>query len=67
MVQNPDLRLYTSALKIFEEFQTKVNESAPHFHDEGFVKSLSLQIDQLRGRELPVSTSLAFVNYSHRD
>jgi interferon-induced GTP-binding protein Mx1 len=53
MVQNPELRLYTLALKSFEDFQARIEDTAPKFKEDEFARELSGQIDQLRGRELP--------------
>lgn len=52
-VRNSDLRLFTIVLRVFEEFKQKVIDTAPDFKDEMFVKSLAVQMEQLRGRELP--------------
>ncbi|KAJ8599711.1 hypothetical protein CTAYLR_004743 [Chrysophaeum taylorii] len=53
IVVNPSLRLYTRALVIFQELQSKIVSSAPRFRDEHFVKDLALRMEALRGRELP--------------
>eukprot|EP01038_Epipyxis_sp_PR26KG_P008636 gene8636-11672_t len=53
MVRNAELRMYTKVLRKFEEFQFSVNSTAPKFKQDDFIELLSLQIEQLRGRELP--------------
>jgi len=53
IVCNPSLRLYTRALIIFQELQTKVAATAPHFRVEDFITNLAHQMEALRGRELP--------------
>lgn len=53
MVKHVNLRLYTLVLKTFEDFQVKVNTTAPPFKNPTFVHTLAEQIEQLRGRELP--------------
>jgi interferon-induced GTP-binding protein Mx len=52
-VRNADLRLYTAALRAMEAFKLKVLETSPAFKDEDYINSLAVQIEQLRGRELP--------------
>ena len=53
IVTNPDLRLYTRALGIFQELQARIEATAPKFKDPVFVQGLARQMEQLRGRELP--------------
>lgn len=53
LVRNADLRMYNQVMKKFEEFQTMVADTCPGFKEEDYISSLSLQITQLRGRELP--------------
>jgi len=53
IVCNPNLRLYTRALVIFQELQSQVAATAPPFHGSDFVTSLARQMEALRGRELP--------------
>ncbi|KAJ8610284.1 hypothetical protein CTAYLR_009067 [Chrysophaeum taylorii] len=54
IVVNTSLRLYTRALVIFQELQSKIVSSAPpRFRDEHFVENLALRMEALRGRKLP--------------
>jgi len=53
IVTSPTLRLYTRAIVIFQELQTKVLKSAPRFQDRNFVDDLARRMEGLRGRELP--------------
>lgn len=53
MVRHADLRLYTLVLKVFENFQGDISQTAPPFKAQGFIHTLAGQIEQLRGRELP--------------
>jgi interferon-induced GTP-binding protein Mx1 len=53
IVCNPNLRLYTRALVIFQELQSQVVATAPPFNGDDFVKDLARQMEALRGRELP--------------
>jgi hypothetical protein len=53
MVQNAGVRMYTAALKLFEDFQFGVMETQPKFKSDAYIQNLAAQIDQLRGRELP--------------
>uniref|UniRef100_A0A6V2RT65 Dynamin-type G domain-containing protein n=1 Tax=Heterosigma akashiwo TaxID=2829 RepID=A0A6V2RT65_HETAK len=53
VVVDPDLRLYTRALTIFETLKNKVSASSPDFEKEDFINVLAQQMDELRGRELP--------------
>ncbi|KAJ1461226.1 P-loop containing nucleoside triphosphate hydrolase protein [Pelagophyceae sp. CCMP2097] len=53
IVCNPNLRLYTRALVVFSELQSRVIASAPLFRSDGFVADLARQMEALRGRELP--------------
>lgn len=53
IVCNPNLRLYTRALVIFQELQSRVIATAPPFRANGFVADLARQMEALRGRELP--------------
>lgn len=53
IVCNPNLRLYTRALVIFQELQTRVISTAPLFQAGDFVTNLARQMEALRGRELP--------------
>ena len=53
IVCNPNLRLYTRALVIFQELQSRVVATAPPFRAHGFVTDLARQMEALRGRELP--------------
>jgi hypothetical protein len=38
IVVHPQLRLYTRALGVFEDFKAKVEATAPPFNDENFVQ-----------------------------
>jgi hypothetical protein len=42
IVVHPQLRLYTRALGVFEDFKAKVEATAPPFNDENFVQVLAL-------------------------
>lgn len=53
VVCNPNLRLYTRALVIFQELQSRVASTAPCFRSSNFVTNLAYQMEALRGRELP--------------
>lgn len=53
MIKHADLRLYTRVLASFDSFQLKVLSSAPNFKSDEFIKNLSVQIEHLRGKELP--------------
>lgn len=53
IVCNPNLRLYTRALVIFQELQLCVIATAPSFRASDFVINLAHQMETLRGRELP--------------
>ena len=53
IVCNPKLRLYTRALIIFHELQSKVAATAPPFRIKNFTSKLACQMEALRGRELP--------------
>mmetsp|Transcript_21901 Transcript_21901/g.65671 ORF Transcript_21901/g.65671 Transcript_21901/m.65671 type:complete len:750 (+) Transcript_21901:40-2289(+) len=53
IVCNPNLRLYTRALVIFHELKSRVISTAPNFNLVDFVSNLALQMEALRGRELP--------------
>mmetsp|Transcript_28903 Transcript_28903/g.89335 ORF Transcript_28903/g.89335 Transcript_28903/m.89335 type:complete len:647 (+) Transcript_28903:776-2716(+) len=53
IVCNPNLRLYTRALVVFQELQSRVMSTAPHFRSNDFVTNLANQMEALRGRELP--------------
>jgi hypothetical protein len=45
--------MYTVVLIQFEAFQAQVAQTSPAFKDPAFVRDLTTQIEQLRGRELP--------------
>lgn len=53
IVVNPNLRLYTRALIIFQELQSRIVSSAPNFRAPNFIGDLARQMEALRGRELP--------------
>jgi len=53
IVCNPNLRLYTRALVIFHELKSRIISTAPNFYLADFVSNLALQMEALRGRELP--------------
>jgi hypothetical protein len=42
IVVHPQLRLYTRALGVFEDFKAKVEATAPPFNDENFVQVLAV-------------------------
>lgn len=53
IVCNPNLRLYTRALIIFQELQSRIVATAPNFRAPNFINDLAKQMEALRGRELP--------------
>lgn len=53
LVRHPYLRMYNMVLKKFESYQAMITGMAPQFRDSEFVTMLAVQIEQLRGRELP--------------
>jgi len=53
IVCNPNLRLYTRALIIFQELQSRIVATAPNFRAPNFIGDLATQMEALRGRELP--------------
>ncbi|KAJ8614481.1 hypothetical protein CTAYLR_000866 [Chrysophaeum taylorii] len=53
IVCNPNLRLYTRAIVVFQELQSRIIASAPNFRAPNFIDDLARQMEALRGRELP--------------